>query len=231
MRFRYLGLMVVVLLLFSNVGSGEGETRIVAFGGKVQKEYEVPEGTFAVLVEWSNIIYRENSTMMVRVLPTDDNDLYLDDIGKQNSSYTVEVSISNGEQLLLDHYTLSGGHYSPEVHVESGERVKVVAYIHTEEPLPQGRYCMMFLVASNEYADSEQMGEGVAGVGAGAKAIDSLSTKQYVVVGPPLPEPEPSAEGGLPGWVLIYVGVSAFAILIGVVVLLAIKKRQSVVDE
>lgn len=184
-----IAVLFCMLLLPLSV-TGEEDSRIVAFAGAYATNYYMELNDTDVTIGWSNMIYRNNSTVFVRVLPTADNSLYLYDEGTQNDTFIVNISIRTERGRGIENYNLVHGRYTTEVAVDEEERVDVIINIHLTEHLPLGNYSARFLIASKEYGSEDDREYGITEGISGAIDAKSISTEQFIVVTPEVVTPE-----------------------------------------
>lgn len=160
-----------------------GQAGIVAFGGNYQDHHIVNlNETNHVKLTFSNMIYRNNSTIQWRIMPTPSNALYLDAEGKINNSWGIFITIRYQGNILLSQ-ALTDSKPTPPIITNYRDKLNVEIEITIPNNIVYGQYLLIFMVLSNTYADWENAHQASKGIAVGADITESLSCKHYCDIG------------------------------------------------
>ena len=191
---------------------------IVAFQGDYQREYLVNlNETNKITVTFKNVIYRENSTLQYKILPSTDNALYLEAEGHQNYSWGIYLIVRDDDKTILSSVMIDTRLSDPII-TEYNKAYTIEIEITMPKNIPNGRYPIRFMALSKEYETENEANNYTSGISAGAMFTENIGTEQYIIVDRwPVPEPEPNHS-------FILIGIFSILVLISIITVVIKRK-------
>lgn len=156
----------------------------MGYSGDYKRDYEVNLlESNKITISFKNIINRDFSVVQYKILPAPGNDLYVESEGHQNYSWGAYITVFYEKDHILISETLRDADLSTPFYLEGGRTVEVFIEITLPQYLPNGTYCVRFVIVSREYEDKQGVDSYIHnGTTGGARITDSLASKQFIHV-------------------------------------------------